>query len=255
MRTKSQFRKGKAPGKTSSPIRRDLDTLIQGISQQPPHLRSAGQGARQLNGWSSPVEGLTKRNAMRLQSRILDTPITDFYLEMMDIRWGEQYSILLRPGASNQTLLDIRHNGITPAIKVHGTGLTLNGSGDIECDNTSYPYNDPGTFYKNYALINSGPIGLLLNREKVVAYDPATVAPQTGKGLVFVRAVAYNVTYSVRINGTERATYTTPKADDADNKISTSKVAEELQSQLNAVSGYTATVEQYVVQVVKDDRD
>ena len=88
-RTKSQFRKGRAPGKPIAPIRRDLDTLIQGVSQQPPHLRTAGQGARQLNGWSSPVEGLTKRNAMRLQSKISDERLTDFYLEMLDIQQGE----------------------------------------------------------------------------------------------------------------------------------------------------------------------
>ena len=92
-RAKSQFRKGKTPGQSSAPIRRDLDTLIQGVSQQPPHLRSAGQGARQLNGWSSPVEGLTKRNATRLQSRITDEVLTDFYLEMMDIKQETRYKI------------------------------------------------------------------------------------------------------------------------------------------------------------------
>ena len=73
-RSKSQFRKGKTPKKPTSAIRRDLDTLIQGVSQQPPHLRLAGQGTKQVNGWSSPVEGPTKRNAMRLQSKILDNP-------------------------------------------------------------------------------------------------------------------------------------------------------------------------------------
>ena len=119
-RAKSQFRKGKTPGKASAPVRRDLDTLIQGVSQQPPHLRTAGQGARQLNGWSSPVEGLTKRNAMRLQSKISDDTLTDFYLEMMDIQAGEQYSVLCRPG-TDQTLIDVRRNGTPANIKVHGT--------------------------------------------------------------------------------------------------------------------------------------
>jgi len=252
-RTKSQFRKGKTPQKPSAPIRRDLDTLIQGVSQQPPHLRSAGQGTRQLNGWSSPVEGLTKRNAMRLQSKISDTAITDFYLEMMDIKQGEQYSILCRPGTTNQTLIELRRNNAVPAIKIHGTGLGLDANGIINCSNTSYPHNEPGTFYKNYALISSGPIGLLLNREKATAYDSSTVAAQSGKGLVFIRAVAYSVTYKVTLDETEVATFTTPAADADQNTISTSAVATSLATQINSKDGYTAVSNQYVVYVTKDD--
>ena len=250
-RTKSQFRKGSAPKTPSAPIRRDLDTLIQGVSQQPPHLRSAGQGTRQLNGWSSPVEGLTKRNAMRLQSKISDEVFTDFYLEMMDVTRQEQYSIFVRPGAANQTLLDIRHNGIVPDVDVHGTGLTLNADKDIVCDNTSYPYNDPGELYKNYALISSGPLGLLLNREKVTAYSTASVTPQAGKGLVFIRAVAYNVTYKLYIDDTLVGSVTTPKADATDNAISTSEVAADLATTMP--SGFTAEVNQYVISITKDD--
>jgi hypothetical protein len=250
-RTKSKFRKGKTPDKASAPIRRDLDTLIQGVSQQPPHLRTPGQGTRQINGWSSPVEGLTKRNAMRLQSKISDDILTDFYLEMMDIKQGEQYSILCRPG-TDQTFIDLRRNGTPATIKTHGTGLSAV-NGIITGNSDSYIYNDPEHYYKKYALISTGPVGLLLNREKETAYNPTTVAQQTGKGLVFIRAVAYNVTYTVKINGSEVASFTTPDAGADDNVISTSIVASELQGQINGQGGYTARVEQYVIYVTKDD--
>ena len=250
-RAKSQFRKGKAPGKASAPVRRDLDTLIQGVSQQPPHLRTAGQGARQLNGWSSPVEGLTKRNAMRLQSKISDDTLTDFYLEMMDIQAGEQYSILCRPG-TDQTLIDIRRNGTPANIKVHGTGLSAT-PGAITSDSSSYIYNAAEHYYKKYALISSGSLGLLLNREKVTAYSSDTVATQTGKGLIFIRAVAYDIKYTAKIDGTEVATFTTPDAGDNDNRISTTIVAENLQAGINSTAGYTAVVNKYVVYVTKDD--
>ena len=252
-RTKSQFRKGKAPSSISAPIRRDLDTLIQGVSQQPPHLRAAGQGAKQLNGWSSPVEGLTKRNATRLQSKISDIPLTDFYLEMMDIVMGEQYSILLRPGETDQTLFELRRNGMTPAIKVHGAGLGVDEQGRVTATTESYLYNQPGHYYKKYALISSGPLAFLLNREKVTAYDAEKAPVQTGKGLIFIQAVAYDVTYAVSIDGTEVASYSTPKIDDDDNTLSTSTVAAELQSQINDQEGYTAVAEKYIVYVTKDD--
>lgn len=250
-RTKSQFRKGKAPGKPIAPIRRDLDTLIQGVSQQPPHLRTAGQGARQLNGWSSPVEGLTKRNAMRLQSKISDQPLTDFYLEMLAIQQDEQYAILCRPG-EDETLIDIRRRGAEANIKVHGTGLSAT-TGVVTGDSTSYIYNDAGDYYKKYALISSGPLALLLNREKVTAYSDDRVEPQLGKGLIFIQAVAYTITYTVKIDDVQVATFTTPDAGDDDNRLSTTIVAESLQSQINGTDGYTAEVNKYVVYVTKDD--
>ena len=251
-RTKSQFRKGRAPGKPIAPIRRDLDTLIQGVSQQPPHLRSAGQGAQQLNGWSSPVEGLTKRNATRLQSKISDERLTDFYLEMLDIQQGEQYAILCRPG-TDETLIDIRRRGAEANIKAHGTGLSAT-TGVVTGDSTSYIYNDAGDYYKKYALISSGPLALLLNREKVTAYSDDKVPFQTGKGLIFVQAVAYTITYTVKIDDVQVATFTTPDAGDDDNRLSTTIVAENLQSQINSTDGYTAEVNKYVVYVTKERR-
>lgn len=248
-RSKSQFRKGKTPKPPSAPIRRDLDTLIQGVSQQPPHLRTAGQGTRQLNGWSSPVEGLTKRNAMRLQSKISDQKLTDFYMELMDIQRGEDYTVLITPGQFG-TQMQLRRGATTPAIKLHGEGLSIDAQGTITGDSVSYLFNNAGDFYKKYALINSGPVGLLLNREKVTEYSSATVPEQQGKGILFIRAVAYNITYSVKIDGNEVATFTTPKADADQNEISTSAVAASLATQISG-NGFTASNNQYVVYVQK----
>lgn len=254
-RAKSKFRKGKTPSKTSSPIRRDLDTLIQGVSQQPPHLRPPGAGAEQINGWSSPIEGLTKRNAARFQAKVLDAPATDFYLELLDIQQGEQYSVLCRPGETDQTILEIRRLNETPTVQVHGLGMSGDGN-QIICTKDSYLYNEPGAFYKDYVLINSGPIGLLLNRNKTTAFKAVsgTGAEATqGQGLIFIRAVAYQITYTAYIDDAAIATFTTPSAGDDDNTISTSTVATSLASQINGVAGYTAVSDQYVVSVTKDD--
>lgn len=253
-RAKSTFRKGKAPSRASSPIRRDMDTLIQGVSQQPAHLRTAGQGAEQINGWSSPIEGLTKRNSSRFQAKILDTPAVDFYLEFMDIQQGEQYSVLVRPGGTEETILELRRLNEAPAVQVHGTGMTANGN-LITCTDQAYLYNEPGALYKDYVLINNGPIGLLLNRNKVTALKANAASPtySDGQGVIFIRAVAYQITYTVFIDDAQVATFTTPSAGDAANTISTSIVANALSTQILSASGYTATVDQYVVSVVKTD--
>ena len=252
-RAKSQYRKGRAPKAPSSPIRRDLDSLIQGVSQQPPHLRLVGQAEKQINAWSSPVEGLSKRNCQRLISRITTRVLDDFYLEMMDVMQGESYFCLIRWEAPTQTIIELRDNAAVVNIDLHGTGLSLDANRFIICDNTSYPHNNPEDFYKKYALINSGPIGLLLNRERETAYKSDNIAQQTGQGIIFIRAVAYNVTYTVKIDETEVATFTTPKADADENEISTSAVAEALQAAIQGTTGYSANRNQYVIHVKKDD--
>ena len=252
-RAKSTLRKGRSPRQTSSPIRRDMDTLIQGVSQQPPHLRAAGQGAVQVNGWSSPVEGLTKRNSTRHQARVVDTPLSDFYLEMLDIQQGEMYAVLAQPVSASATTLELRRLSERAAVKVHGTGLSESG-GVITGTQDSYLWNEPGEFYKNYVLIGNGPLGLLLNREKITGYDTSDATPaQSGKGIIFIRAVAYLITYTVKIDDTEVATFTTPSAGDDENTISTSEVAQSLCDQINTVGGYSASVDQYVIYVQKDD--
>ena len=95
--------------------------------------------------------------------------LTDFYLEMMDIQAGEQYSILCRPG-TDQTLIDIRRNGTPANIKTHGTGLSAVVESSLVTQ-SSYIYNAAEHYHKKYALISSGPMGLLLNREKVTVFQ------------------------------------------------------------------------------------
>ena len=252
-RRKSRVRNGSAPRAASTPLRRDMDSLIQGVSQQPPHLRAVGQGESQTNGWSSPLEGLTKRNAMRLQAKVLTTPIDDFYLEMMDVSVAESYSVFVNSINDSSASLTVRDQNTVPALNVHGVGMTLIGDqGVISLDNTAYAFNTPGDFYKRYVLINSGPLGLLLNREKITAYEDIPPFAQSGEGLVFVKAIAYDVTYTVSIDNTEVATYTTPKASDDDNTLSTSVVAESLRVQLDGLAAYTCTRKQYVLHLTHD---
>ena len=61
-----------APGKPSYPVHRSYDSLIQGVSEQPPHLLRNGQGREQINGWSSPVDGLAKRQPLQMMAKLTD---------------------------------------------------------------------------------------------------------------------------------------------------------------------------------------
>ena len=252
MRGKSSLRGRRNP--PASLVQAHIDTLTQGVSQQPTHLRQVGQGEKQVNGWSSPVNGLTKRRPTEYVGKILSTEETDFYLETMPVAADERYSVFLRPfddsGTAKLKVL-ITLNGQTCDVAAHGTGMTVS-SNEIICDNTSYLFNQSGLSTK-YVLINNGALGLLLNREKTVALDATKTAAQASDSLLFIKGVNFDVTYTVFIDGTEQATFTTPAATDDPNTISTDAVAEDLRADLDGLSGFTATRSGSVVHLVKDD--
>lgn len=255
MRAKSKITPSQG-AKASLPIKISVDSLIQGVSQQPSHVRVVGQCEEQINGWSSPVEGLAKRNPMRLLAKIKDQPLTDFYLEMLDVSANESYSVLLYPNGDN-TRMEIFRNGIPTTLNVHGKGMTLN-NGGIDIDGTGYLSN-LSDFYKGYVLINNGALGLLLNRNKPVEYDPQLSAARTSEGLIFIQAVGYDTTYTATIDDVEIASYTTPSASDDDNQISTTEVASQLRIQIQTeidsgnLSGYIVSSKQYVVRIRRTD--
>jgi hypothetical protein len=246
--------KGQPP---ASLISADIDSLTQGVSQQPSHLRQVGQGEKQVNAWSSPVNGLTKRRPAEFVGRVLTTQEDDFYLETMPVTANERYSVFIRPfdddGEAKIKVL-ITLNGVVPDIDLHGTGMEIDEDDDtIVCDNTSYLFNEDDLFNK-YVLISNGSLGLLLNRERVVAMDASEETPaQPFDSLIFIKGVNFDVTYTVTIDGTDVATFTTPAADDDPNTISTDAVAEDLATELNDLADFTAERNGSVVHLVKDD--
>lgn len=246
--------KGQPP---ASLISADIDSLTQGVSQQPSHLRQVGQGEKQVNAWSSPVNGLTKRRPAEFVGRVLTTQEDDFYLETMPVTANERYSVFIRPfddGGEAKIKVLITLNGVVPDIDLHGTGMEIDEDDDtIVCDNTSYLFNEDDLFNK-YVLISNGSLGLLLNRERVVAMDASEETPaQPFDSLIFIKGVNFDVTYTVTIDGTDVATFTTPAADDDPNTISTDTVAEDLATELNDLADFTAERNGSVVHLVKDD--
>ena len=242
-RAKSNISPSRAASKPSTPVHETMDTLVQGISQQPGHLRLPGQGETQENGWSSPVEGLTKRNPAMLQLLFLAQELDNFYLEMF--RLGEEsYSFLIYPATdfdtSKELTMSVRNtNGTAVIPKVHGTGLSVDDStGVVTIKNTSYLWAEPknGTdpaLFQRYSLINTATgDGSLLNRSKTTAMSSEKTAARQNNGIVFIQAVQYQVTYALTLthDGTTTTVpaVTTPAATDDDNLISTSAVAKSL---------------------------
>ena len=254
-RRKSQLVASAKPPR--SLVRYEIDTLTQGISQQPPHLRQVGQGEHQINAWSSPVNGLTKRRPTKFVGKIREEAITDFYLETMPVADDERYSVFVyRDTEEDQVNVQVLLNGQGCNIDVHGTGMSTfvgnGGSTEIACDNTSYLYNAEDLRDK-YVLINNGALGLLVNRERVTALTDELTEQPPFEALLFIQGVNYDIEYTVTLDGTALPSYTTPRASDDDNQLSTDTVAEELRTEIAAVDGFTAERVGSVVYVVRDD--
>ena len=268
-RSKSNVTPSKQAPKPSSPIHDTMDTLVQGISQQPQHLRLPGQGEEQQNGWSSPVEGLTKRNPAMLQLLFNQQPLENFYLEMFQLGPKEIYAFLLFPAddydQTKNLWLRIRNtNGLPAALNVHGDGISIDADQNIVITENSYLWSDPvdsnnnPRLFSNYSLINTASgSGSFLNRTKTAAMANTTTPDRENNGIVFVQAVQYQVSYSLTLthNGTDTVVpaVTTPAATDDNNAISTSAVAADLTTNINALSGWTAVQSDYVIEVVRDD--
>lgn len=236
-----------------------MDTLTQGISQQPEHIRIPGQGTQQINGWSSPVNGLCKRRGTTWADKIDDQQLTDLYVETIPITQQERYELLIGRTPAGGVQLQIYRKGVPSTIAVHGRGLTgttatlrgLPGT-NVTGDATSY-LATAEKLRQSYVVINNGPLALLLNREQVTKMSGALSPAQPNEALIFVEGVSYEIKYVVKLDGVEVATYTTPKATDTNNKLSTDVVAEQLRAGVARTAGYTATREGSVVLVKKTD--
>ena len=195
-RPKSNISPNRKASRPSTPVHETMDTLVQGISQQPGHLRLPGQGELQENGWSSPVEGLTKRNPAIQQLLISAETLDNFYLEMFYISPSEIYTILIRPAGTGSPTgslwLQVRRTtGVAVAPKVHGTGLSVMADGTVQVIDTSYLYALPleggnAQLFERYVLINSGPTGSLLNRTKETAMSADLTPARENNGIIFI---------------------------------------------------------------------
>lgn len=249
-----RMRRGRLTGPRRAPqslIRGVVDTLVQGISQQPEHLRMPGQGQKQVNGWSSVVDGLCKRRGLSWLAKLLTSPQTDVWAAFMQVDSDEDYLLIAWEDSGTLYLLPWR-DGEAITIQAQGTGLgttTVNGHAVLTCSSSGYLY-AASDLASKFVLTNQGALGLILNREKVTALKPDLSPEQKNEALIFIQGVAYDVTYTVTLNGST-FTYSTPKATDTPNKLSTDAVAAHFENALE--SGFTTEQIGAVLYIRKDD--
>lgn len=195
-----------------------LKSLLQGVSQQPTRDRLPGQCTEQTNMSADPVKGLTRRPGDDLVGELgSDADVRGWgNFQTQD---GRQFIVKMTP--TGPRFFD--YNAVEYPVTTTG--------------NMDY-WSLPGrwsiaTVKEKTYLANDG---VMVNMRSTVATYPNSGAGSRAMGILQVLGGNYGKAYRVFINGTQRASYTTPDGGNAAHStfVGTTKIANQIYTQLVA---------------------
>ena len=173
----------------SSLVSYSIPNLAQGISQQPDAQRDPSQAEIQINGMSSIVEGLRKRDCSETIGLVSNSTFGDCFIHSILRDKIEEYLAVI----SSSTI---------KVFDLEGNSKTVNP--------VSGAYNYLSTITDAKTQLRAVTIAdftFITNTLKVPAMTtdtaPVVARPTTHEALIWVRAATYGQTYRVNINNTE----------------------------------------------------
>ncbi|HEY0623176.1 hypothetical protein [Sphingomonas sp.] len=131
---------------------RVLPSLINGISRQPPILRSLDQNEDELNTWVRLIDGVGRRPPTEFIAEIADGPLDDAFVHHINRDTSERYLVIVKDGE------------ISVWDHETGTPCTVNAPGGLE-----YIAGDPA----NLRAFTAADYTFIVNTSKVCAMAPA----------------------------------------------------------------------------------
>lgn len=206
-----------------------IPNLAQGISQQPDAQRDPSQGEIQINGMSSILEGLRKRDCSQTIAKVSNTDFGDCYIHSILRDNVEEYLAVVT--STQVRVFDLNGNAQTVAAP---SGYSyLSGVTDARAQLRAVTIAD-------YTFITNTNTVPAMN----AAVAPAVARPAVHEALVWVKAANYGQTYTVNVNGTQAQVQTAvaPVVSNGttvtENRISSADIAQNLMSGLSG-SGVT----------------
>lgn len=195
-------------------ISQQLPNLIGGISEQPSEFRRANQCADSLNTSNDVVSGVTKRSGSE-------------YIRSLSLPSVTHFGAIERDEAERY-IFHISPSGVRVWTD-KGVEITVNAPG-------GYGYLAGASYYRHISIADNT---FIVNPEVTVAMNAALTPATTSSGLLFIRAVDFNVKYTVDIDGVGAGavSYTAP----ASGTIATETVATALAASLEAQPNITAS--------------
>lgn len=214
-----------------------LPNLMNGVSQQAVTMRLPSQAEAQVNGYSSLVMGVNKRNPLASLAKVMDGVVGDAYVHTIDRDSSERYIVCVFDGSIR--VFDLEGNEQTVTY--------------VDGANTYVSTAQPSMDIRAITLKDST---FIVNTETVVQKSPYGVSPANGaESQIFIKSVNYDTTYKVYIDGTEYASFTTDDAYGTNPKVSIQEVVDELFNALttNLPTGWTVTKYSPIIHIEKDD--
>ena len=203
-----------------------IPNMVNGVSQQPPALRMASQAEKQVNGYSTVVEGLRKRPGTRHVVKLPGTVTENSFLHTINRDPQERYLVVLSSGSVQ--VFDLAGN--------QKTVKTPNGVGYLT-----------GATKDDFRCVTVADYTFILNTNVVVT-ESSLLSPngEPNEALVWIKQGAYGATYTVTVDGGS-ASFTVPDGSDKTHSayVRTSYIAEQLATGLRASIGSSYSVSQF----------
>ncbi|CUA91006.1 hypothetical protein Ga0061061_11746 [Chelatococcus sambhunathii] len=206
-----------------------VPNLINGVSQQPFALRLASQAEAQVNGYSSVVEGLTKRPPTKHVARIMGALPAASFVHIINRDVTERYVVVAVDGdlkvfdlAGNEKVVNF------PAGKGYLSSARCNFSAVTVADYTFF-----------------------LNRDMAVAMTEEIKPARGNEAILYFRQGTYAATYTVTIDALDPFTFTTSTTDPAE--IQTNAIATRMAGLINANEDFQADVYSSTLHVRRKD--
>ncbi|MDU3351474.1 MAG: hypothetical protein E7E72_15405, partial [Clostridium sp.] len=203
-------------------VTQSIKNLKGGISQQPEYLRYAEQGAQQVNGWSSEVEGLQKRPPALFTKALEGDLGSDPLVHLINRDQYEQYYIVFT-----------------------GKGIRA-----FELDGTERPVRSPNGFWyvdtqfprEDLRMVTVADYTFIVNRKVLVEESVASKSypdfRDDGDALINVRGGQYGRVLKVWVNGVLRAQLQLPDggAPEHSRQVDGSYIASQIRKQMTGAS-------------------
>lgn len=200
-------------------ISSSIPNMVNGVSQQPFTLRLSSQAELQENGLSTTSQGLRKRPPTKHLKKILSTNVGNAYIHTINRDSVERYVVVIT-------------NGDLKVFDLTGTEKTVT----FPSGKTYLTATDPSTSFRAVTVAD---YTFLVNKTVTVTQDTRRATARNPEALVCVKVGNYGKDYKITIDGTVRATFTTPDGSVASHtsQISTDYIATQLYNSLVTWAG------------------
>ena len=210
-------------------VSRSIPTLLRGISQSSDSSKQSDHADIQDNADSNPVVGLIKRSGIQHIANLSTSTLGNVHIQTINRDVNERY-------------VAIFSNGNVKVYELDGTEKTVNKPDGTAYLNTSNPRDTIKT-------VTIADFTFVVNTNQITAMDSTLSAGNITQAVIFVQQVSNDTVYSITVDGVTVTDDTTN-----DSSLSTSQVAADLQSGLNAgLSGFTIARSGSVIHIKKND--